>query len=80
MYCIISCYVAQDLLAIKGLSETKIQKIKEKAMEYEGSIFVTGTKMLEKRASIYRITTGSSVLDELLGGGIETSYVTVAYI
>lgn len=45
----------------------------------EMGIFVTGDKIMEERAKIGRITTGSEKLDELLGGGIETQAVTEAF-
>lgn len=31
---------------------------------------MTGTQLAEKRKNIIKITTGSPILDELLGGGI----------
>jgi RecA/RadA recombinase len=31
---------------------------------------MTGSELAEKRKNIIKITTGSAVLDELLGGGI----------
>ena len=34
--------------------------------------FMSGTKFLERRNKVVKMTTGSSALDELLGGGIET--------
>jgi DNA repair protein RadA len=37
--------------------------------------FETGTTLLEKRANIGRITTGSNNLNELLGGGFETQSI-----
>jgi DNA repair protein RadA len=37
--------------------------------------FETGTVLLEKRANVGRINTGSSTLNELLGGGFETQSI-----
>ncbi|HEC89727.1 MAG TPA: DNA repair and recombination protein RadA, partial [Thermoplasmatales archaeon] len=34
--------------------------------------FETGTVLMEKRSKIGKITTGSKMFDELLGGGFET--------
>jgi meiotic recombination protein DMC1 len=39
----------------------------------------SGTQMKEKRTHIHRITTGSSSLDQLLGGGVESSSITEAF-
>jgi meiotic recombination protein DMC1 len=41
--------------------------------------FFSGTKMAEKRSQIVRITTGSKVLDGILGGGIESMSITEAF-
>ena len=41
--------------------------------------FVTADAALEKRRSMLRCSTGSSTLDELLLGGIETQAVTEFY-
>jgi DNA repair protein RadA len=42
-------------------------------------LFVTADKVLERREKIGLITTGSSQLDDLLGGGIETQAVTEVF-
>lgn len=44
-----------------------------------GKDFVTATEIYKKRQMIERISTGSSKLDELLGGGIETQAITEFY-
>ncbi|MEM4390041.1 MAG: DNA repair and recombination protein RadA [Candidatus Micrarchaeia archaeon] len=41
--------------------------------------YETADRILERRKSIGRITTGSKELDALLGGGIETQAITEAY-
>ncbi|KAK3042160.1 hypothetical protein RJ639_001280 [Escallonia herrerae] len=41
--------------------------------------YITGSDALLKREAVVRITTGSQALDELLGGGIETSAITEAF-
>lgn len=41
--------------------------------------FEDATEYLKKREEIYRITTGSKNLDNLLGGGVETRAITEAY-
>lgn len=41
--------------------------------------FVPGTKILEERQAIGKLTTGSKNLDDLIGGGIETMSITELY-
>ncbi|MCS6770351.1 MAG: DNA repair and recombination protein RadA [Candidatus Caldarchaeum sp.] len=38
--------------------------------------FVPATEVLERRKSMQRVTTGSSALDSMLGGGVETQAIT----
>lgn len=68
----------RDLIQIKGLSDAKVEKIKEaaKKLDCRGGTFKTGIEVKEKRKSILHITTGSLALDKILGGGIETSSIT----
>ena len=40
---------------------------------------MTGNELAQKRKNIIKITTGSSSLDELLGGGIESMSITEAF-
>ncbi|MCK4347396.1 MAG: DNA repair and recombination protein RadA, partial [Thermoplasmatales archaeon] len=49
-----------------------IQKARKQA---DVGKFETGAALLEKRAKVGRITTGSKTLDELLGGGFETQSI-----
>lgn len=41
--------------------------------------FETGDKILERRQSVSKLTTGSQALDSLLGGGLETQAITEFY-
>ena len=41
--------------------------------------FLTGTELMEKRATVEKLTTSSSTFDELLGGGVETQSITEFY-
>jgi len=68
----------RDLVAIKGLTEAKIEKIKEaaKKLDCRGGLFKTGLEMKEKRRNVIKITTGSSAFDKILGGGVETGSIT----
>lgn len=68
----------RDLLSIKGLTEARVEKIKEAArkLDCRGGMFKTGQEMKEKRKHVVHITTGSTALDKILGGGVETSSIT----
>ena len=41
--------------------------------------FLTGTELMEKRATVEKLTTSSTTFDELLGGGVETQSITEFY-
>ena len=41
--------------------------------------FLTGTELMEKRATVGKLTTLASTFDELLGGGVETQSITEFY-
>lgn len=68
----------KNLLSIKGLTEAKIEKIKDAArkLDCKGNIFKTGLEVKELRKSVIKLTTGSSALDKILGGGIESASIT----
>ena len=68
----------RDLISIKGMTEARIEKIKEaaKKLDCRGGAFKTGTEIREKRKNVLKITTGSAALDKILGGGIETASIT----
>ncbi|XP_003729914.2 meiotic recombination protein DMC1/LIM15 homolog [Strongylocentrotus purpuratus] len=64
---------------IKGISEAKMEKIKEAASKLEDHGFTTALEYSVKRRNVFRITTGSTELDKLLGGGIESMAITEAF-
>lgn len=66
----------KQLLAIKGISEAKADKILAEVMKLVPMGFTTATEFHQKRSEIIQITTGSKELDKLLGGGIETGSIT----
>ncbi|KNC50599.1 RAD51/dmc1 protein [Thecamonas trahens ATCC 50062] len=70
----------RDLCEVKGVSEAKALKIVEGAAMLceKGTAFVSGKAALEAREHVVRISTGSSALDTLLGGGVETMSITEA--
>lgn len=69
----------KDLAVIKGLSEAKVDKIVEAARKLSDSGFLTGNAYLQKRSTVIHITTGSTALDQLLGGGVESRSITEAF-
>lgn len=64
------------LIAIKGISEAKADKLVEASLKLVPLGFCTATDFHQKRAEIIQLTTGSRELDKLLGGGIETGSIT----
>eukprot|EP01038_Epipyxis_sp_PR26KG_P006323 gene6323-8708_t len=69
---------SRELIAIKGLTDARVEKIRESArkLDCRGGIFKTGLEVKEKRKQIVYITTGSTALDKILGGGVETASIT----
>lgn len=72
----ISHSTLRKLQEVKGISEQKAQKLKEAANKLVPSGFVTAAMELQRRQDIIMVSTGSSALDELLQGGIETGSLT----
>jgi DNA repair protein RadA len=70
---------ASELKDAAGIGETAAHRIILAAKESLEIRFRTGDEMLEKRKLVKRITTGSSALDDLLGGGIETQAISEFY-
>lgn len=66
----------KKLMAIRGFAETKVEKIIKEASRYVELGFQTAEVVHQKRLQMNMITTGSSELDKLLGGGIETRSIT----
>ncbi|TBU63803.1 hypothetical protein BD310DRAFT_525275 [Dichomitus squalens] len=66
----------RQLLKIKGMSEAKVEKIKEAAHKILGSSFATGIEVQEKRKRVLLISTGSKAVDTALGGGIMSQSIT----
>ncbi|NWS98986.1 DMC1 protein, partial [Mionectes macconnelli] len=67
------------LCNVKGLSEAKVDKIKEAANKLIEPGFLTAFEYSEKRKMIFHISTGSQEFDKLLGGGIESMAITEAF-
>ncbi|KAI5479220.1 hypothetical protein MNV49_003914 [Pseudohyphozyma bogoriensis] len=67
------------LLAVKGISDAKADKILMQATKLVPMGFTTATEFHARRADLITITTGSTALDNILGGGIETGSITELY-
>ncbi len=66
----------QALLAIKGISEAKADKIIAAAATLVPMGFTTATEVHQTRKDMVQITTGCKELDKLLEGGFETGSIT----
>ena len=66
----------KNLITIKGLSEQKIEKILSIISQILILGFKTSDIILDERKKLLKITTGSSELDNLLGGGFESNSIT----
>ncbi|OXA65172.1 meiotic recombination protein DMC1/LIM15 homolog [Folsomia candida] len=69
----------KKLCNVKGLSEVKVDKIKEACQKLDSSGFLTALQFADKRKQVFRITTGSHEFDKLLGGGLESMAITEAF-
>jgi len=66
----------RELSDAAEIGETTAMKIIQRARkDADVGRFETGSALLEKRAKVGRITSGSKTLDELLGGGFETQSI-----
>jgi len=64
------------LIAIKGISEAKADKLHQEASKLIPMGFTTANEYHTQRQDIIPITSGSKELDKLLEGGIETGSIT----
>lgn len=68
-----------EIKEIGGIGEAVAAKMINAARDSMEMRFMTGTEVLEKRKTMKKTSTGSSVFDELLGGGVETQAITEFY-
>lgn len=66
----------KSLVAIKGISEVKAQKLLGEASKIVDMGFQTATEYHRTRQGMLFLTTGSKELDKVLGGGMETGAIT----
>ncbi len=65
-----------ELVNVADLGLATASKIIQEARKaVKKDNFKTGKELLEKRSEVGRLTTGSKILDELLGGGFETQAI-----
>lgn len=70
----------KKLCNIKGLSEAKVDKIKEAMMKLSSSSgFITALEASIQRRAVFRLSTGSQEFDKLLGGGVESMSITECF-
>jgi len=70
----------KELSDAAEIGDATAAKIIQKARkEADVGKFETGSALLEKRAKIGHLTSGSKTFDELLGGGFETQSITELY-
>lgn len=69
----------RKLAEVRGLSEAKVVKLKEIVKTMVPMDFKTAADALEDRKQIVTLTTGSTELDKLLEGGIETGSLTEVF-
>ncbi|KAI7906795.1 DNA repair protein RAD51 [Cokeromyces recurvatus] len=67
------------IIAIKGISETKADKLLTAASNMVDLGFTTGADIYQHQKETIHITTGSKELNHILGGGIETGTITEVY-
>ncbi|MDG7049458.1 MAG: DNA repair and recombination protein RadA [Nitrososphaerota archaeon] len=68
-----------ELSETAGISLENAKKAVQAAIDATTINFSTGDVISEMRKNIGRITTSSSALDELIGGGVEANGITEAY-
>ncbi len=70
---------AKELSVKAEIGEGVAEKVIEAARKAESIDFETAFDVMERRKDVGRITTGSSAVDELIGGGLETQAITEVF-
>ncbi|MEM2917348.1 MAG: DNA repair and recombination protein RadA [Candidatus Bathyarchaeia archaeon] len=66
-------------LELAGIGEKKAYDLIRMARSSLALTFIRADELLKMRQNVLRLTSGSKVLDELLGGGLETQTITEFY-
>mmetsp|Transcript_70759 Transcript_70759/g.207268 ORF Transcript_70759/g.207268 Transcript_70759/m.207268 type:complete len:371 (-) Transcript_70759:76-1188(-) len=66
----------RKLLEVKSIGDQKAQRIMAAARQLVPMRMVSAAEMLQMRRNMIQLTTGSTQLDRLLGGGVETGQIT----
>lgn len=69
----------RNMCKIKGLSEVKVDKIKDAAGKVMRCGFVSALIQSDIRKRVIKISTGCKAWDEILGGGISTMSMTEVF-
>ncbi|CAM9161680.1 unnamed protein product [Chrysoparadoxa australica] len=75
----IAAATKRRLTEIKGISDQKADKLKDIVYKLVPLGFTTASMHLQQRADLISLTTGSSELDKMLQGGIETGSLTEVF-
>jgi len=67
------------LVDMTGIGENVAKKVIEAARKSLNFDFISGSKLLEERKKILKLTTSVEDIDNMLGGGIESGRITEAY-
>mmetsp|Transcript_107489 Transcript_107489/g.285981 ORF Transcript_107489/g.285981 Transcript_107489/m.285981 type:complete len:379 (-) Transcript_107489:100-1236(-) len=78
IYCVetIAFMPARKLTEVPGIGDAKAKKIIAAARQLVPMRMVSAAEMLQMRRNMVQLTTGSTTLDALLGGGVETGQIT----
>jgi len=76
---IIATATVGEIQSLTQLSEHQIEKLIQNAKSWQDFNFETAAALLHSREQMHRISTGSTSLDHLLGGGIEPRSITEFY-
>ncbi|EOR01152.1 hypothetical protein E3P77_00801 [Wallemia ichthyophaga] len=71
--------ISTVMAVLQGLSEVKVEKIKEAAQKCSKTGFLTAAEVAKKRESICNISTGSKAFDAILGAGVQSQAITEVY-
>jgi DNA repair protein RadA len=68
-----------ELVSAAGVTEATARKIIQASRANMNMGFISGTAVLEKRAQIFKLSSGSTNVDTLLGGGFESGCITECF-